>query len=62
MLRHPVYLSFGIFVLALAGYAQYHGWSFLSYSEVENVPKSVRDNPGAYRPVYRGSSRYFGGK
>jgi hypothetical protein len=62
MLRHPVYLTFGLLVLALATLAEYRGWSFTSYSEAQTVPKSVRDNPGAYRPVYRGYGRYFGGK
>jgi hypothetical protein len=38
------------------------GWSYGSYDEVKGVPKSVRDNPGAYRSHYAGSARYFGGK
>ena len=29
---------------------------------VRNVPQSIRDNPGAYRSLYTGSPRYFGGK
>jgi hypothetical protein len=27
-----------------------------------NAPRSVRENPGAYRSVYRGSARYRLGK
>ena len=26
------------------------------------VPRSIRDNPGAYRTLYAASPRYFGGK
>ena len=29
-----------------------------SVNEVKNVPKSVRDNPGAYRSIYGGYHRY----
>jgi hypothetical protein len=49
-------------LLGLAGTAEYRGWSLLSVDEVKNVPKSVRDNPGAYRSHYAGYSRYLGGK
>ncbi len=57
-----IYLIFGLFVLATAGYADYRGLSLLRPTEIKNVPKSIRDNPGAYRSLYRGSSRSFGGK
>ena len=56
------YLLFGLLLLAGAGYADYRGMSLLQPTEVKNVPKSIRDNPGAYRSLYRGSNRYFGGK
>ena len=43
--------------------AEYRGWSFCTrVNEVKNVPKTVRDNPGAYRSHYGGYSRYVGGK
>lgn len=61
-MRHPFYLAYGVLLVALTGAAEFMGLSFTSYDEVKNVPKSVRDNPGAYRPHYRGYSRYFGGK
>lgn len=57
-----VYVLFGLTLLGAASYADYRGISFLRPTEIRNVPKSIRDNPGAYRSLYRGSSRYFGGK
>lgn len=57
-----LYLVFGTAVLSLLGLAEYRGWSLLRTNEVRNVPTSVRDNPGAYRPHYYGSGRYVGGK
>jgi hypothetical protein len=48
------YLLFGLVVLGMLGVVQYRGLSFLSTSEVKNVPKSVRDNPGSYRGAYVG--------
>jgi hypothetical protein len=65
MRRHPLYLLYGIAVLALLGVAEWRGWSFFSPSEGKTGnPRSVRDNPGAYRPHYinTGSRRYRGGK
>ena len=56
------YLIFGLLSLAAAGIADYRGWSLVRPTELHNVPKSIRDNPGAYRSLYRGSPRYFGGK
>ncbi len=61
-MRNPLYLAYGILLLGLTGTAQYTGWSFQRVNEVKNVPKTVRDNPGAYRSHYGGYSRYFGGK
>jgi hypothetical protein len=57
-----IYLIFGLIVLGGAGMADYRGLSLLRPTEIKNVPKSIRDNPGAYRSLYRGSSRSFGGK
>ena len=56
------YLAYGLAVLALTAYGQYRGVSFSRFNEVRDVPRSVRDNPGAYRPLYRGYPRYYGGK
>ena len=32
--------------------AEYRGWSLTRVNEVKNVPKTMRDNPGAYRSHY----------
>ena len=57
-----LYLAYGITVLALLGFAEYRGFTFGRVSEVQNVPNSVRDNPGSYRSVYAGYHHYVGGK
>jgi hypothetical protein len=56
------YLLYGAAVLAMLGAAEYRGWWITSVSRNDNVPRSVRNNPGAYRPVYGGLRRYPGGK
>jgi hypothetical protein len=61
-MKHPFYWVYGLLLLGLTGAAEYAGWSLTSYEEVKNVPKSVRDNPGAYRSHYTNYSRYYGGK
>jgi hypothetical protein len=62
MKRHPLYLIYGLVVLALAASAEYPGWSLFPPRRLTGVPKSIRDNPGAYRSIYSGYSRYSGGK
>jgi hypothetical protein len=60
--RHPIYLVFGLLVLGLVSAAELSGWTLLRATEVRNVPRSIRDNPGAYRTIYVGGGRYMGGK
>jgi hypothetical protein len=55
-------MAYGVVLLGLLGAAQYTGWSLQKVNEVKNVPKTVRDNPGAYRSHYGGYTRYSGGK
>ena len=55
-------LLFGTLVLGLYTGAEYRGWSLTSYNEVKNIPKSIRDNPGAYRSIYSSYHHYTGGK
>ncbi len=62
LIRNPIYSVYGFIMLLTAGYAEYSGWSMTRVNEVKNVPRSVRDNPGAYRSVYSGYSHYSGGK
>jgi hypothetical protein len=62
-MRHPFYILFGLLLVGTSGWVQYRGWGgSLSVDEVRGVPKSIRDNPGAYRSHYRSSPRYYGGK
>ena len=57
-----LYLLYGLGVLTLFGAAEYKGWNWTDANEAKIVPRSVRENPGAYRPIYLGSSRYLHGK
>jgi hypothetical protein len=61
-MRISGYFAFGLLALMLSGAAQYYGYGFGNITEVKNVPKSVRENPGVYRSHYRGIPRWFGGK
>ena len=56
------YAIWGVLMLALFGTAEWRGWSLLRATQVRDVPRSVRDNPGAYRSHYSGSGRYLRGK
>jgi hypothetical protein len=55
-------MAYGLLTLALAGTAQYRGWSLNKVNELKDVPKTVRDNPGAYRSHFASYFRYIGGK
>ena len=57
-----LYLLFGLTVLGAAGMADQRGWFATRPTELRNVPRTIRDNPGAYRALYSASPRYFGGK
>lgn len=56
------YGLYGVAVIGWMAWASYYGWSWTDVDEVKSVPKSVRDNPGAYRSHYRSHTRYYGGK
>lgn len=62
MKKHPFFLVYGLAVLGLTGMAEYQGWSLFPPAQVKGVPKTIRDNPGIYRSIYSGYSRYSGGK
>lgn len=63
MTRHPLYLLFGAAVIGLVAAAELRGWSPSPAREVRTTPQSIRENPGAYRPIYYGTGgRYRGGK
>ena len=57
-MKHTLYLLFGFLVLGGVGVAEWRGWSLTNPTEVKDVPRTVRDNPGSYRPhyIYYGSS------
>ena len=61
-MRYAGYLIYGMSMLSTATLAEYRGWTFSRVDQVKNVPKTVRDNPGAYRSHYAYYSRYIGGK
>ena len=49
-------VAYGVLILGLLTYADYRGLSLTSYDEVKNIPRSIRNNPGAYRSMYQ---RYY---
>ena len=57
-----LYMVYGLMVLGLFAASEYRGWSMTSVNQVKNVPKSIRDNPGAYRSHYAFYHHYTGGK
>jgi hypothetical protein len=57
-----LYVLYGCLVVALLGAAEYRGWTAASPAEGKTVPKTVRENPGSYRPHYAGGPRYLRGK
>ncbi|MBI5211290.1 MAG: hypothetical protein HY927_15055 [Elusimicrobia bacterium] len=56
------YTIFGAGIVAFLAYALFVGWSYSDVDEVKGVPKSVRENPGAYREHYKTYVRhhYYG--
>lgn len=63
MLRHPLFTIYGLGLITLASFAQFSGWNlFPGVNQGQVNPKTVRDNPGAYRSIYTGYPRYSGGK
>lgn len=62
MLRSALFLVFGLSVVGGAAMADMRGWLATRPDVVRNVPRSIRDNPGAYRSLYAGGPRLFGGK
>jgi hypothetical protein len=62
MMNYPGYLIYGMLLLTGVTWAEFRGWSLSSVNQVKNVPKTVRDNPGAYRSHYGFYPRYVGGK
>ncbi|HVO97976.1 MAG TPA: hypothetical protein VMT15_07905 [Bryobacteraceae bacterium] len=61
-MRYAGYLIYSMMMLTTATWAEYRGWTMTSVNQLKNVPKTVRDNPGAYRSHYAFYPRYVGGK
>ena len=57
-----LFVIYGMLLLGATGVAEYRGWSWNRINQTRVLPKSIRDNPGAYRSSYGGYSRYIGGK
>jgi hypothetical protein len=53
---YRTYLMLGLLVLGAMTYAEYRGLSLMRTDELKNVPKDIRNNPGAYRGLYQ---RYY---
>ena len=61
-MRYAGYLIYSMSMLSTAVFAEYRGWTMSSVNQTKVAPKTVRDNPGAYRPHYGFYPRYVGGK
>ena len=48
-----IYFLVGLLTVGGLGWADYRGVSFTRYDELKGVPKTIRNNPGAYRGMYR---------
>jgi hypothetical protein len=55
-------MIYGLAVLGLFAASEYRGWSLTQVNQLKDVPKSIRDNPGAYRSHYAYYHHYTGGK
>ncbi len=62
MLRYPGYLIYSLLLMTAATWSEYRGYSLTRVNQLKDVPKTVRDNPGAYRSHYGSYPRYVGGK
>jgi hypothetical protein len=61
MIRAAFFLL-GLTVVSSALVADTRGWFATRPSMIGSVPRSIRDNPAAYRALYRGTPNLFGGK
>jgi hypothetical protein len=61
-MRYASYLIYSMMMLSTAVVAEYRGWTMSDVNQTKVAPKTVRDNPGAYRSHYAFYPRYVGGK
>lgn len=52
MLKHYFYVAIGLLAIGGAAAADWRGWGPAGVTEVKDVPRTVRNNPGSYRPHY----------
>lgn len=62
MIRSAFHVLIGLALLGSATTADIRGWFGARPTTLRDVPRSVRENPGAYRALYQGAPRLFGGK
>jgi hypothetical protein len=60
-MRLAILMLLGLTIVGTARTADVRGWLGRT-TTMQNVPRSIRDNPGAYRSLYAGGPRSFGGK
>jgi len=62
-MRYAGYLIYSMMTLSTATWAEFRGWGLSGdVNQTKVAPKTVRDNPGAYRSHYAFYPRYVGGK
>jgi len=61
-MRYAGYLIYSMMMLTAATWAEFRGYTMSSVNQTKVAPKTVRDNPGAYRSHYAFYPRYVGGK
>jgi hypothetical protein len=61
-MRYAGYLIYSMGMLTAATWAEFRGYTMSKVDQTKVAPKTVRDNPGAYRSHYAFYPRYVGGK
>jgi hypothetical protein len=62
MFKHPFFLAYGLMVVSFTTMASYRGWTFGNPNQSRMSPRTVRNNPGGFGPIYSDSPKYSGGK
>ena len=64
MMRHPIFLTYGVLLLGFVSFANFRGLTPWRLSMPNTTPRAIRNNPGANRSIYGPSTpgRYSGGK
>jgi hypothetical protein len=62
LIRNPIYTLYGLLLLSGFSFMTWRGSSLGGITELKNVPKSVRENPGVYRSHYSWLPYMFRGK